>query len=155
MTLSQASAGSTLAEGYSASVVDGSIETGFRMFTIYSLEKACSQPHMPVSLVAKDLELDVGDTFTLSKLLVNALDDNGEFIPSVPIVITGEVDSNVIYHDPAFDQESYVARHAGSVSFAVVYLCPSAQPVKTEFRIHVRSKSGLLPPRSSFQEGQS
>ena len=111
------------------------------MFTVASMEKACSATSLAARLEAKPLQLLEGDKLTLDDLVVGAYAHSDEFIPSVPVSIAeGSVSPAILKKDPDAMRVTYIAIAPGKATFVIEPLCLKKRGVAAEATITVKER---------------
>jgi hypothetical protein len=121
-------AGFTFAEGTSSSEPGAPAQVFYRAFTIYASQEACAQSPIPRSLSVRltHAQLTVGTRVhrdSASELIVEAYDETGKFLPSVPIVVSVLADNSVI--GSRGDWDYFEALGPGEAEVRVAWLCGS------------------------------
>ena len=76
-------------EGYSASSQGGTIELGWRMFTAPMGKALCGEVNDEIKFVSSmpTIILAPGDSFFLKELMIDAIDQQGNFVERLPITV--------------------------------------------------------------------
>lgn len=133
-------------EGFSSATPNTSADIRFRAFTIYSLESACvgSIAVEKLSIMPNPLFLTVGDRIyrsnvnaLTSEIIIEAFGKNGEFLPSVPLIISINDDQNAIISRSDWDY--FEAIREGEARLITSWACASqnVQEVEASARIIV------------------
>lgn len=129
-------------EGFSSPTPNAPADIRFRAFTIYSLESACeaSAAVERLNIMPNPLFLAIGDRVHRSNesvIVIEAYDENGEFLPSVPLVINLFDDQNTT--TSRSDWDYFEAVREGEARLFTFWACAkqSTQGVEASARIVV------------------
>lgn len=127
-------------EGYSSATLSSFANVYSRAFTIYTHVEACGKApevseieiNYPKEIikVGDRIQANSSDDSIVSDFIINAFDEDGNFLPSVPIFVyvnlpVSTLDSGpeVIYRDSSINY--WEARKTGEFSIEVVWACQS------------------------------
>jgi hypothetical protein len=128
-------------EGYSSAQPSIPARIYYRVFTIYTHQEACEKsPKVSViSLRLPSTRMRVGDKIKtnspddsiVSDLVIEAFDEDGNFLPAVPVYVmavsqgkTIDYDPGILYRDGSMDY--WEARSPGKFDIGVSWACPSS-----------------------------
>ena len=119
-------AGFTFAEGTSSAELGVPAQIFYRAYTIYTLQEACDRSAVPASLSVRltHRKVSVGTRVhrdSGSELIVEAYDEGGKFLPSVPIVVAVLADPGVI--GSRSDWDYFEALTPGEAEVRVSWIC--------------------------------
>jgi hypothetical protein len=124
------------AEGYTSDTVDTAAKVDHRAFTIVGGQEACDKSPMPAEFRVKprSIYLKIGDRLYRDDLIIEAYDEDGKFISSVPIVI------QILGRDDLLkggsDRDYVEAVSTGTGRLLVGWRCPG-EPVQVSVTILV------------------
>jgi hypothetical protein len=127
----------SFAEGYTSATVDAVAPTGYRAFTTITGPEACDISPEPGGFRIKPdtIELKVGDRLYRDKLVIEAYSRNGEFLPTVPIVIDIVDTDEVLAGRSEWNYAK--ATKPGSATLLISWLCGSVRgPTKIVITRH-------------------
>lgn len=143
-SVSEAQLREAFGEGYSSAAPGGPAAIHFRAFTIYTGQEACAKSPKPAELriVPNPLQLQVGDRIHrsngdahVSELVIEAYDEDGSFLPSVPIIVNRiDVQSALASRS---DWDYLEAIRAGEDELVVYWACPAPDGSAVEARIRI------------------
>lgn len=127
-------------EGFSSAEPSIPANIYYRAFTIITLQEECEKsPEVSkITLRLANTTIEVGDRVhsnspddsTVSDLVIEAFDDEGNFLPSVPVHVgagsqgrTIDYDPGVIYKDASM--EYWEARKPGKFDIGAIWACSS------------------------------
>jgi hypothetical protein len=142
-------------EGHSSAQPSAPATIHSRAFTIHTLQDACDDSPTVSSLVLtlRSTRIHVGDRIntntvdnaSVSDLIIEAFDADGNFVPSVPVYVgatsqgkTQEYDPGIVYKDASMDY--WEARLPGKFDIEAGWLCVSdtQQAVRDKVTVEVR-----------------
>lgn len=129
----------TIGQGYSSAEPGAQISAGQRAFTIYTHQEACDRTAYPSRIIARPLELEVGDKFRLSDPVVEAFDEDGNFLPSVPLeIFDPDTTDRKLRRELHTLQQDYVAVQVGQKVIHFRATCADSPSVFGELVITIR-----------------
>lgn len=139
-------------EGYSSAEPGAPSDLHYRAFTIYTAQEACAQSAMPSEFRVRPdpLRLAIGDRIHRSnvnrhpsELVIEAYGPRGEFLPSVPIIVSTMDLQNVTR--TRSDWDYFEAAAEGEDELVVAWACgtPDGAPVQTRVRLIVSAERDL------------
>jgi hypothetical protein len=123
-----------MAEGRTAARVGGTIQAGYRMFTVPDFPGTCAEARAnTVSRlrVRSPISLRVGREYDFRILRIDAVDAKGALLPGVPVAIEVEAHSDVL--DMSVADGLMKPLKPGSVHLRVRTICPG-RGAETVFR---------------------
>lgn len=114
------------AEGHSSAKPGASAALSYREFTIYLAEEACAHSPVPSRIEVRlaRSSLSIGERIhrtSSSELIVEAYDEEGRFLPEIPILV--DVDAPLDVAGSRADWDYLEARGAGEAKVVVTWLC--------------------------------
>jgi hypothetical protein len=148
-----AAASEIFGEGYSSARPGGPAAIYFRAFTIYTAQEACAKSPVPAEfrILPDPLELNVGDRIHrtnghehASELVIEAYDQDGTFLPSIPIIVN-LIDVQKVVASRS-DWDYLEAIRAGEDELTVHWACPAPDDSSVEKRIRIFVTPGTARP---------
>ncbi len=119
----------TIAEAYTSASKDQEIKVGYRMFSAPEMEDICSGAARPAKLVIQNesLILRVGDWFALDRLVIVAVDADGQPLSPAPIALDVEAMEPPVLNlrSDMIAEVRVMPVRAGSFRFRARTLCAS------------------------------
>jgi hypothetical protein len=152
--------GGIFGEGYSSPAPGAPAGISFRAFTIYTGQEACAKSAVPSELkvLPNPIMLKVGERIHRTnasarrrELIVEAYGANGQFLPTVPIIVSTLDPNGVIANRSDWDHFEAIAE--GEAELVVDWACQPAggTPLRASVRVVVgssmRQRPAAEPPR--------
>lgn len=127
----------TLGEGLSSTEPGSPARVAERFFSAPDLEERCGAAPGGIRLVAEPVSLSPGDALRMEALVIHAYDEQGNFVPAIPIEILGPDDSTVLVRERDAAGTALRAATEGSETLHARPVCGEAGQATSRIRISV------------------
>ena len=140
--------GETVGEGLTSAAPGESARASYRMFTTISGPEACAAARSPAVIRPESVEMSVGDSISLSDVVIESFSIDGEFVASVPVDFFDHFPSNVAFERIEHPTRIiYRAKRFGSKSLEVRHYCDSS--IRGSLIINVRNDGDVFIDRGA------